>query len=171
MAAAFFALAGALVGVVGTLLTALVGARREERRARTAMVRQACAEFLTEVSRLRDLSHDLHVEPERADLRERTADAHIRARASYARLRLTSESVATQEAGRWLLHYGYWQWQAATGGSADFDEAQRLGDQWTTTLFLQARRELGLRRAAEVYIEPAEGLPVPAAPPPPTIGQ
>lgn len=72
MAAAFFALGGALIGVVGTLLTALVGGRREERRTRTDTLRQACTEFLTEVSRLRDLSHELHVEPERADLRADT---------------------------------------------------------------------------------------------------
>ncbi len=169
MAAAFFALAGALIGVVGTLLTALVGARREERRTRTATLRQACAEFLTEASRFRDLSHELHVEPERADLREAAVDAHIRTRASYARLRLTSESVATQEAGRWLLHYGYWQWQAAIGGPADFREAQRLGDEWTMTLFLSARRELGLRRAADVFMEPAGGLPVPGTPQRPEI--
>ena len=164
MAAAFFALAGALVGVAGTLLTTLVGAKQQERRTRTDTLRQACTEFLKEVGRLRDLSHELHAEPERADLREDTAAAHISARASYSRLRLTSESVATQEAGRWLLHYGYWQWQAALGGSVDFREAQRLGDEWTMKLFMAARRELGLRRAADVYIEPAEGLPVPAAP-------
>lgn len=77
---------------------------------------------------------------------------------------MTSESVATQEAGRWVLHYGYWQWQAAIGGSADFREAQRLGDEWTMTLFMAARRELGLRHAAEVFVEPAGGLPLPATP-------
>jgi len=163
MAAAFFALAGALIGVAGTLLTALFGAKQQERRTRTDTLRQACTEFLTEAGRLRDLSHELHVEPERTDLRERTAGAHISARASYARLRLTSESVATQEAGRMVLHYGYWQWQAALGGSADFREAQRLGDEWTMTLFVAARRELGLGHATEVYIEPAGGLPMPAA--------
>ena len=163
MSAAFFALAGALIGVVGTLLTTLIGARQQERRTRTDTLRQACTEFLTEVSRLRDLSHELRGEPGHADLRERTASAHISARASYARLRLTSESVATQEAGRLLLHYGYWQWQAAIGGSADFHEAQRLGDEWTMTLFVAARRELGLKRATDVFIEPAGGLPVPAA--------
>ncbi|WP_041832558.1 hypothetical protein [Actinoplanes sp. N902-109] len=164
MAAAFFALAGALIGVAGTLLTALVGARREERRARTDSVRRACIEFLAEVGRLRDLSHELHAEPGRADLREATAGAHISARASYARLRLTSETLATQEAGRWLLHYGYWQWQAAIGNRADFREAQRLGDEWTTTLVVAARRELGLSNADDVFAPPAEGLPVPTAP-------
>ena len=164
MTAAFFALAGALLGVAGTLLTTLIGARQQDRRARTDTVRQVCTDFLKEVGRLRDLSHELHTDPQRADLREHTAGAHINARASYARLRLTSESVATQEAGRWLLHYGYWQWQAALGGSADFREAQRLGDEWTVTLFRAARQELGLKRAADVYIEPAGGLPVPRRP-------
>lgn len=163
MAAAFFALAGALIGVAGTLLTTLVGAKQQERRTRTDTLRQACTEFLTEVGRLRDLSHELRGDPERADLRERTSGAHLSARASYARLRLTSESVATQEAGRLVLHYGYWQWQAALGGSVDFREAQRLGDEWTMTLFVAARRELGLRRATEVFAEPAGGLPLPAA--------
>jgi hypothetical protein len=163
MSEAYFALAGALIGVFGTLATESLRARRERTQVRTGTLRSACTDFTTEISRLRDLSHELREHPDLADLRRETMDAHVRARAAFHQLLLTSESVDTQRAGRMLLHCAYWQWQAALGGPNDYAAAQDLGDEWRSTLFVDARKELGLRRATSLFDESPGTAPMPPA--------
>ncbi len=161
MSEAYFALAGALVVVFGTLATESLRARREESRARTGTLRAVCTEFISETSRLCDLSHEMREHPDDSELRRSTTDAHVRARGGFNGLLLASESVETQAAGRMLLHCAYWQWQAALGGPNDYMAAQQLGDKWRAQLLLEARKELGLRRAAALFNEPVGGPPIP----------
>jgi hypothetical protein len=160
MSQAFFAIAGAIVGVLGTALTALVGARHEQRRGWRETLRSVVANLVSEVSLLRDLSHQLHRDPENPGLRQAAEEAHMRARGFQEQLRLTSQSVATQEAGRWLLHSAYYQWRATQGGRSDFWESRKSLDMWLTRLYIEARKELGLK-ASNVYEDPHGGLPIP----------
>jgi hypothetical protein len=163
MSQALFALAGALVGVLGTVLTALAGARHEERRIWRETLRSVAARLTTEVSLLRDLSHQLRRDPDNQDLQLAAEQAHTRARGFQQQLRLTSRSKATQEAGRWVTHSAYHQWKATQGGPADFWEARSALDRWLTKLYAETRKELGLG-ASEVYEDPDGGLPVPGGP-------
>jgi hypothetical protein len=160
MAAAVFALIGTLVGVLGTLLVELVRSRQQKGHASREALRLVCAELASEVSHLRDLSHQLHRTPEDQSLQREAEVTHSKARSLQERLRLTSTAIATQEAGRWLIHCAYHQWRSTQGGRGDFWEARRQLDSWLTTLYIETRRELGLR-AADVYVDPSEGLPVP----------
>src|ERR1700735_4383717 len=107
MSQALFAIAGAIVGVLGTVLTALVGARHEEQRIWREAFRTVCANFSSQVSELQDLSHRLRHDPGNLDLQQAAELAHTKARGFYEQLRLTSRSVATQEAARWVIHCIY----------------------------------------------------------------
>jgi hypothetical protein len=107
-----FALAGALVGVLGTVLVAAVGVRADDRRTSREALRTACTDFTTQAARIRRLSHAIDMHPEQqAQLRPRLDEALVEARAGYERLRLTAESRTAQEAARYVLHAG-WALQA-----------------------------------------------------------
>lgn len=160
MSQAFFAIAGTIVGVLGTVLTTLVGARHEEARIRRETLRSVCANLISEVSQLRDLSHELKKTLDDSDLQHAARQTHSRARSFQEQLRLTSRSAATQEAGRWLIHCAYYQWRSTQGGRGDFWEARKTLDMWLTKLYVEARRELGLGQS-NVYVDPEDGLPVP----------
>lgn len=160
MSAAFFALGGALIGVLGTVLTELVRGRRDDRKVWRAELRSVCADLASEVSRLQDISHELRRSPEDAQLQHVAREVHSKARAMQERLRLTSASVATQEAGRWLIHCVYYQWMATQGGKGDFWQARKGVHEWLTKLYVEARKELGLE-GSSVYKDPPGGLPIP----------
>ena len=162
MTAALFTLAGALVGMLGTLATELVRGRRDDRKLWREELRSTCASLASEVSRLRDISHELRDTPDDAQLRRDAREAHSRARAWQEKLRLTSTSVQTQEAGRQLIHHVYYQWRATQGGKADFWQARKGLDEWLTKFYVAARAELGLD-GSTVYEDPSERLPVPGA--------
>lgn len=160
MTAALFTLAGALVGMLGTLATELVRGRRDERKLWREEFRSTCAALASEVSRLRDISHELRKMPEDAQLQRDAHQAHSQARALQEKLRLISTSVQTQQAGRQLIHHVYYQWRATQGGKADFWKARAGLDEWLTKFYMAARTELGLDSSV-VYEDPSEGLPVP----------
>ena len=63
MAAAIFALAGALIGVFGTLAVELARARTEDIRTRREAVRLACADFSAAVALIRTLIGELKAKP------------------------------------------------------------------------------------------------------------
>jgi hypothetical protein len=127
-------------GDLGTVLTALIGARHEEQRNWREVLRTACASFTSHVSELQDLSHQLREDPGNPDLQQAAQQAHTRARGFYEQLRLTSRSVETQEAARWVIHCIYYQWQATPGGRGDFWEARNDLGKWMTKLYVEARR-------------------------------
>lgn len=160
MSAALFALAGTLVGVLGTVLTEYVRNRREDQKLWREEFRSVCAEFSYEVSRFQDLSHELYRSPDDAELQRTALEAHARSRALQERLRLTSKSLATQEAGRWLIHCAYYQWRSTQGGKGDFWQARSKFGTWLTKFYVEARNELGLD-SSTVYEDPPEGLPIP----------
>jgi hypothetical protein len=155
-----FALAGALIGVLGTVLTDLARGRRDDRSLWREEFRSVCSEFISEVAHLEDLSHELRRSPEDSELRRAAVDAHSRIRSLQDRLRLTSRSIATQEAARWLMHYGYYEWRSTQGGPGDFWQAQEGIRTWSAKFHIEARKELGLEGSL-VYQDPPEGLPVP----------
>lgn len=164
MTAALFALGGALIGVLGTVLTELARGHRDDRKFRQEELRAVCADFATEVIRLQDLSHQLRKTPEDVQLRNTAQEVHSRAHALQERLRLTSRSVATQEAGRWLIHCAYYQWRSAQGGPGEFWQARECAHKWLTKLHVEARKELGLGDSP-VYQDPPDGLPIPGGGP------
>jgi hypothetical protein len=163
MSEALYALAGAFLGVVGTVLTEALRSRREDRTAWRRDLRSVCVEFAGEISRLRDLSYALRADPVEQRLRDAADESHTRARALLERLRLTSDSVATQQAARLLVHHAYHQWRSTQGGPGSFDAAQQGLDHWLERMHVEARRELGLR-GDRVYTDPGTGLPIPGAP-------
>ena len=63
MSEAWFALAGALVGVLGTLASDHLRGRREERATQRALIRSACADFTSAIARIRSLAFDLRDNP------------------------------------------------------------------------------------------------------------
>jgi hypothetical protein len=162
VSAALFALSGAIIGVLGTVLTELTRGRRDDRKLWREELRSVCANLASEVSRLQDISHELRRSPEDAQLQRTAREVHSKARAMQERLRLTSTSVATQEAGRWAIHCVYYQWMSAQGGKGDFWQARKGVHEWLTKLYVEARKELGLG-SASVYKDPPSGLPIPGS--------
>jgi hypothetical protein len=160
MSAALFALVGALIGVLGTVLTELVRGHRDDRKLRQEQLRSVCADLATKVIRLEDICYELRQSPSDAQLQNAAEEAHSRAHATQERLRLISRSAATQEAGRWLLHCVYYQWRSTQGGPGEFWQARKCVHEWLTRLHVEARKELGLEGSA-VYRDPPGGLPIP----------
>lgn len=160
LSAAWFALGGALIGVLGTVLTELVRDRRDDQKVWREELRSVCADFVSELSHLQDLSHELHRSPKKSEAQHAAQEAHSRLRGLQERLRLTSKSVATQEAARWLLHCGYYQWKSTQGGNGDFWQAHNDIRAWSAKFYVAAREELGLENSP-VYQDPPEGLPIP----------
>jgi hypothetical protein len=160
VSAAWFALDGALIGVLGTVLTELARGRRDDRKLWREEFRSVCAEFVSEVSRLQDLSHALRKSPGDSEIQRAALDAHSRLRGLQNRLQLTSRSEPTQEAARWLLHCDYYLWKSTQGGKGEFWEAQAGIHTWLAEFYLEARKELGLG-SSPAYQEPPDGLPIP----------
>ena len=163
MSEALFALAGALVGVLGTVLTTTVGARSEDRRAAKTALRAVCSSFAAEAARVRRLSIELLRRPDDTLLHERVEDALTGARAAYEQLRLISESYGAQEAASHIVHYANWMFWAARGKREGFAEAQVEFHNWSRRLYSEIRRELGLRKPDDVYTDHVTGFPAPTA--------
>ena len=160
MTAAIFALAGTLLGILGTLTTELVRTRTANIRARQEALRLACADFTASVARIWNLSIELKRKTGDAELAESMHEAHRDARVHYERLRLTAVSRDTQESGRRVLRYAYGLLRQAEGMPPRDDERVRgplimLHDS-LITLYAQVRRELGMPHADEVYREPED---------------
>jgi hypothetical protein len=159
---AWFAVGGAVLGVLSAVLTEVVRTRSQDRSAWRQELRMVCVAFTEEISKLRDLSYDLARTPGDARLGAAATETHSRARALLERLRLTSNSPAAQQAARWLIHCAYHQWQVTQGGPGDFAAAQAGLDDWMERLLVEARRELGLP-GDQIFAEPRQGLPIPGA--------
>jgi hypothetical protein len=169
--AAIFALAGTLLGVLGTLAVELTRARAGDVRARREALRLACADFTTAVARMRNLAIDLMRKPGDVELINAMSEAHRDARAHYERLRLTATSKDVQRAGRHVLRYAYGLLRQAVGEPLRDDERERgplmMFHDWLMILYAEVRRELRLPQADDVYREPDEWVG-PASPRPST---
>lgn len=160
MLAAFFALGGALIGVLGTVLTELVRDRRDDQKVWREQFRSVCADLVGEVTRLQDLSHELRRSPADTELQAAAQETLSRVRVQQERLRLISKSVPTQEAARRLEHCIYHQWRSTQGGKGEFWQARKEARRWLATFYAEARKELGLPSSG-VYQDPPDGFPIP----------
>ena len=115
---------------------------------------------MSEVAHIQDLSHELRRSPDDPEVRRAAQETHSRLRALQDRLRLTSKSVATQEAARRLQRYSYYQWRSTIGGRGEFWSAHEEIRTWLTAFNVAAREELGLA-GSSVYQDPPEGFPIP----------
>lgn len=161
MSEAFYALAGTVVGILGTLLADIVRARRDDRSRSQEILRAACADFNAQIGRLRRYCLQLKSRPGDKDALATVESAFIEARANYERLLLSAESVATQEAARYVIHYVFWMTRAANMERTGFYEAEPEMYDWSAKLRVEVRRELGLKHADDVYKETPRGLPEP----------
>ena len=165
MSEALFAIAGTIVGVLGTIVTNvttnLINAKREEAKAWQEALRSVVADLTSEVLKVRGLSHRLKEYPEDKELVLAIQQSFSKATTLRHQLRLISKSLATQEASHLLTHYVYWVWRIARGdgGPADFDAANEGTYVWTRKLYIEVRKELGL--GADFYERPPEGFLVP----------
>src|SRR5881296_1278240 len=88
MVAAIFALAGALIGVLGAFVVELVRTRTENLRLRQEALRLACADFTTAVARMWNLAVELMAK--QAEIKQTNSfhKAKRKARMHYKRLQL-----------------------------------------------------------------------------------
>lgn len=165
MSEAIFALAGTALGIIGTLAVDLIGYQREAHSLKKSALRAACVEFMAAIEQLRHLAYELHRDLSDEDLRSRTLETHMQARAAYERLRLTASSVRTQEAGRYVLRYAYGLLRLVHGRDRREDEQDKhpiqLLAEWHTVLLTEVRRELGFEDAESLYVEPREWMTFP----------
>jgi hypothetical protein len=159
LSAAWFALGGALIGVLGTVLTELVRGRRDDQKLWREELRSVCTEFVSAVANLQDISHELRRDPDDAEFQRAAQEAHSRLRGLQDKLRLTSKSLSTQEAARWLQHLGYYQWKSVQEGKGDFWQAHNEIRVWSAKFYVAARGELGLE-SSPLYQDPPEGFPI-----------
>ena len=160
MTAAIFALAGALIGVLGTLAVELARSRAEDVRSHRDALRLACADFTAAVARMVNLAIELK-DPDAARI-DMMREAHIETRVSYERLRLISGSRDVQEAGRHVLRYTFGLLRRAEGRPPRPDELDRsprmLLQDWLMRLYVEVRKEIRVPHPEDVYREPDEWL-------------
>ena len=167
MTAAIFALAGTLLGVLGTLAIELVRSRTNDLRSRREALRLACADFTAAVARIWNLSFEVRSEHATPELMNSMRDTHREARVLYERLRLTAVSQDVQKAGRHALRYAYGLLRQAEGKALREDEQQRgpliMLDESLMSLYAAVRREIGMPHPDDVYQEPWIGSADPEA--------
>jgi hypothetical protein len=160
MTAAIFALAGTLIGVLGTLTVELAHQRTEDKRSHREAVRLACADFTAAVARMVNLAIELK-DPDSAQI-DRMREAHLETRVGYERLRLISGSRDVQEAGRYVLRYTFGLLRRAEGKPPRHDELKHsprmLLQDWLMKLYVAVRKEIGVPHPQDVYREPDEWL-------------
>jgi hypothetical protein len=162
MSEAVFALAGALVGVLGTLGTEFLRARRDERRLRTEVVQRAAADFVSLISDVVQISLDMGENPNDDALLSKASDANRAMRAQYERLRLVASRCQTQEAARHMIRYAYGIQRMALGRPPREDEHDReplaLVADWMVTFCIEVRKETGVSEPENVYREPSDWI-------------
>lgn len=167
MAEGLFALAGAVLGILGTVLADLARSRVEDRRDRRAVLRSTCADFTTALAHIRQLCYDRHATGPDEALTNRMRVAYGGARAQYERLRLTTSSSRTQEEARLALRAALWFWQEVQGewtrGTNERSPVAVLEDH-LTALYIGIRQELDVPNAQRVFAEPEESRRLPREP-------
>lgn len=151
MSAAFFALAGALIGVLGTVLADIVREKREVRRRNQEQLRSICSDFTSHIGRTRRHLFSLKDKPQDKEIWALVGTSFTEARADYERLLITSESIETQEAARHVIHFTYWLMQVTHMNLTGYDECITELTEWLGKLYKEVRSELGLKHPANVY--------------------
>jgi hypothetical protein len=161
---ALFALAGAVIGVGGTLTTELVRAHIGRRQAARDVLLAACVDFSASMARMGNLSLAIKNDPDDSARHERMRIEYGEARVCYERLRLLLESQSAQEHARRALYHSMRRWRAAEGlespdeGWGSGDQATSLLEDAVASLYIEVRRQLGLRQPGDLFREPQEWL-------------
>lgn len=163
MTAAIFALAGTLIGVLGTLAVELARGRTESKHSHREALRLACADFTTAVARTVNLAIELKdLDSTDSTHINKMREAHRETRVCYERLRLIAGSRDVQEAGRRVVRYSFGLMLWAEGKPPRYDELERgprlLLQDWLMKLYIEVRREIGVSRPQDVYREPDEWI-------------
>jgi hypothetical protein len=124
MISAIFALAGTLIGLLGTVAVELFRGRTDDTRSRRDALRLACADFTADVARMKNLSIELMNDPADKAILNAMRESHREARVHYERLRLITASQSAQEAGRYLVRYAYGLLRQAEGKTPREDERE-----------------------------------------------
>lgn len=154
---ALFALAGTALGIIGTLLTDVWRANKDDVRERRQRLRNACVDFTAALVRMRQAFWGQGYD---ADSRRTTMrHAHDEARAQYERLRLSTSSLQVQEEARYALRYAYGLLRQLEGLPPREDEVDpsaldQIEDR-LVRLFTEVRQELGVPRPHHVLSERA----------------
>ncbi len=161
MSGALYALAGTVIGILGTALTDVIRGRREDRSRSHDVLRSVSSDFTAQIGRVRRYCLYLKNNPEDREAWSTLEEAFTEARANYERLLITADSIATQEAARHITHYAFWMTRAANGERTGFYEAEAEMFSWSAKLRAEVRRELGLKNPGNVYEDVPRGLPEP----------
>jgi hypothetical protein len=160
MTAAIFALAGTLIGVLGTLAVELARQRTEDKRSHREAIRLACADFTAAVALMVNLAVQSK-DPDSTQI-DKMREAHLETRVGYERLRLISGSRDVQEAGRYVLRYAFGLLRRAEGKPPRYDELEQsprmMLQDWLMKLYIAVRQEIGVPHPQDVYREPDEWL-------------
>jgi hypothetical protein len=155
---AFFALAGTAIGILGTLVTDVWRARRDDLRERRQRLRDACIDFTVALVRMRQARWGRGYNDDNSR-RAAMRDAHDEARAQYERLRLVTSSLRVQEEARYALRYAYGLLRQLDGEPPREDEVERSAldqiEDRLVRLFTEVRREPGVPRSYHVLSERA----------------
>jgi hypothetical protein len=157
---ALFALAGTILGVLGTLAVELTRTHADNIRTRREALLLACADFTSAVARTRNLAIELKNHPGDTDLLNSMREANREAREHFERLRLIAPSLSIQKAGRHVVRYTYGLLRQAEGKPPRDDEQQPglliILNDWLMTLRAEVRREIGIPQPEALYREPEE---------------
>jgi hypothetical protein len=162
MAAAIFALAGALIGALSAFGVELVRARVENRRLRQEALRLTCADFAAAVSHMWNLALELKAKPADTKLTSSFHETFWEARMHYERLRLTAASGGVQKEARYVLRYAYGLVREREGLPPRDDERESgafmMLQHSLIKLVGEVRSEIGVAHAGEVFREPDEWM-------------
>lgn len=161
MAAAIFALVGALIGALSAFSGELVRARVENRRLRQEALRLTCADFTAAVSRMWNLALELQAKPADTELTRSFHETFWEVRMHYERLRLTASGGVQKEA-RYVLRYAYGLLRERRGLPPRDDERESgpfmMLQRSLIMLVGEVRSEIGVSHADEVFREPDEWM-------------
>jgi hypothetical protein len=160
MTAALYALAGALIGVIGSAVADMIREKRELRRRNQEELRSICSDFTAQLARVRRYLFRLQSDPQNEELWELVDSAFTEARAHNERLLITAELMATQEAARHAIHFVYWMIQVTRLQSGGYDECREEFGRWLEKLYVSVRRELGLKNPMDVYLQRLDHPPI-----------
>ena len=162
MAAAIFALAGALIGALSAFGVELVRARVENKRLRQEALRLTCADFAAAVSHMWNLALELKEKPADNKLASSFLETFSEARMHFERLRLTTASYGVQKEARYVLRYAYGLLREKKGLPPRDDERESgpfmMLQHSLIKLVEEVRREIGISHADEVFQEPEEWM-------------
>ena len=158
LAGGLIALIAGAVGAFGTLFTEGQRQRAAAKEQHRDRLRDACADFSSVLVRMTHLAWRLTKAPTDSAIDERLAAMHEEARTGYERIRLLSDSVHVQEAGRFALRHAYAVWQEAKGegdprqGQFGLPPRRRFEEQ-LEKFYVEVRRELGRTKPEDVMPE------------------